>query len=79
MKDKVRTLLESAVADARGQTKLAKEIGFTQNAVHMALKRGTCSAIMARAIDEWSNGKYSRRELCPEAFGTFQPRERSAA
>lgn len=65
------TLLR-AIQRAGSEAKLGAAIGFSQNAIWQAKSRGRVSARMAKKIDEWSDGEFSRRALCPEVFGPLE-------
>lgn len=64
-----RKLIQSAIDDAGSQTALGKALGCSQHAVWKALQEGRVSPVMARRMDEWSYGKYSRYDLRPDVFG----------
>ena len=61
-----RKLLQAAIADYGSEAKLGAAIGFTQNAVHQAKKRGRVTWEMATVLDAVSKGRYSVAQLCPE-------------
>lgn len=61
-----RKLLEAAIADYGSEARLGAAIGFTQNAVHQAKRRGRITWEMATVLDHVSAGRYPRRLLCPE-------------
>jgi hypothetical protein len=61
-----RRLLEGAIALFGSEAKLGSAIGFTQNAVHQAKKRGSVSWEMACVIDHVTRGRFDRFALCPE-------------
>ncbi|MGB3897017.1 MAG: YdaS family helix-turn-helix protein [Mesorhizobium sp.] len=66
--------LKVAVSAAGSQNELGRQIGgYSQNAIHQAMKAGRMSAVMARKIDEWSDGALSRHDMCPDAFGAPPP------
>jgi hypothetical protein len=61
-----RKLLEAAIIAYGSEAKLGAVIGYTQNAVHQAKRRGTVSWEMATMLHHVSDGLYDRAKLCPE-------------
>jgi hypothetical protein len=61
-----RKMLESAIALYGSEAKLGQAVGYTQNAVHQAKRRGTVTWEMACAIDHITRGRFDRFALCPE-------------
>ena len=62
--------LTTAIKRAGSQQNLGDALGgYSQNAIHQALKAGRVSPKMARRLDDWSNGEFSKHDLCPEVFG----------
>ena len=64
----VEDLFRKAIQLAGSETRLAKAIGFSQHAVWHARRKGKPSAEMAAAIDRFTEGKVSRRELRPDLW-----------
>jgi DNA-binding transcriptional regulator YdaS (Cro superfamily) len=65
-----RTLLEEAVKLAGSQAKLAEKIGLSQQGVSYIMNRSEAvPAEVAVAIDRFTEGKISKRELRPDLFG----------
>lgn len=63
---KPRKLFKKIITEYGSEAKLAVAIGYTQNAVHQAKRRGTVTMEMASLIEQVSEGKYDRFALCPE-------------
>lgn len=57
-----------AISIAGSEARLAKAIGFSQNAVWTAKKYGKTSAEMAAAIHRYTEGKVPRHELRPDLW-----------
>lgn len=65
-----RQALAAAIGRVGSQRALGEALGgYTQNAIHQAQKVGRVSPAMARRLDEWSNGEFSRHDLRPDIFG----------
>jgi hypothetical protein len=60
-----RKLLEAAIAAYGSEQKLGDAIGFSQNAVSVAKRRGSVTWGMATAIHFATNGKFNCNMLCP--------------
>lgn len=70
MKRSVSELITQAIEIAGGtQEALANMIGFSQNAVHAALKRESVSPAMARAIHIATKGRVKKTDLRPDIYG----------
>lgn len=61
-------LFQKAIAIAGSENRLAREIGFSQNAVWHARNRGRPSAEMAAAIHNFTNGQVPRHALRPDLW-----------
>lgn len=65
-----RQALATAIDRVGSQRALGEALGgYTQNAIHQAQKVGRVSPAMARRLDEWSNGEFSKHDLRPDIFG----------
>lgn len=62
------SLFRKAIEIAGSETRLAKAIGFSQNAVWTARKKGKPSAEMAVAIDKFTQGQVSKQQLRPDLW-----------
>jgi len=63
-----QNLFKKAIELAGSETKLAREIGFSQHAVWSARQKGRPSAAMAVAIHKFTDGKVSKQALRPDLF-----------
>lgn len=61
-------LFLKAIEIAGSEHRLAKAIGFSQNAVWTARQYGKASAEMAAAIDRFTNGQVPRHALRPDLW-----------
>jgi DNA-binding transcriptional regulator YdaS (Cro superfamily) len=64
----IQNLFKRAIEIAGSEHRLAKAIGFSQHAVWHARQKGRPSAEMAVAIDRFTKGEISRRDLRPDLF-----------
>jgi len=60
--------LERAIKLAGGQSKLARAIGYTQNAIWKAKDSGRISADLAIRIELATGGRVTREQLAPHKF-----------
>jgi DNA-binding transcriptional regulator YdaS (Cro superfamily) len=60
--------LERAIRLAGGQSKLARAVGYTQNAIWKAKDTGRISAELAIRIEAATGGKVTREQLAPQIF-----------
>ena len=60
-----RKLMEAAIARYGSEASLATAIGYTQNAVHWAKRRGHASWEMAQLIEHVTNGEIPAKLLYP--------------
>ena len=63
-----KTPLERAIEKAGGQTKLARDIGTTQQGIYYWLKKNKVPAEFCPKIEEATG--ISKHELRPDIFGT---------
>lgn len=61
-----RDLIERAIALYGSEAKLGEAIGYTQNGVHQAKRRGRASWEMATLIHHVTGGAIDKYALCPE-------------
>jgi len=63
-------LFRQAISIAGSETRLAKAIGYSQNAVWHARQKGRPSAAMAVAIHRFTEGAVAKWLLRPDLFDT---------
>lgn len=68
----VSTLMAKAISLAGSEAKLARAMGYSQNAVWSAKRRGRVSAEMATAVDRATRGAVPREALRPDLFSGTQ-------
>lgn len=64
----VRDHMKRAIRIAGSERKLAKLSGFSQNAIWHAKKVGAVTGRLALAVEAATNGRVSRKQLCPGLF-----------
>lgn len=63
-------IIIAATAVAGSEAKLAAALGgYSQNAVWATKVNGRASGVIARKLDEWSEGAIARSVLRPDVFG----------
>lgn len=68
MTDPIAEAFRLAIELAGSEGRLAKAIGFSQNAVWNARRCGKTSAEMAAAIDRFTEGRVPRHSLRPDLW-----------
>lgn len=61
-------LIEAAITIAGSEEKLGKAIGYSQNAIWHAKRRGRVTAEMAIGIERATNGAIPKHRLRPDLF-----------
>lgn len=61
--------LERAIEIVGGQSKLARAVGTTPQAVHQWREKGRVPGERARAVELATGGQVTRYELRPDIFG----------
>jgi DNA-binding transcriptional regulator YdaS (Cro superfamily) len=67
-----RKLMEAAIARFGSEAALGTAIGYSQNAVHWAKRRGHASWEMALLIEHVTKGEIPARLLCPHGDERMQ-------
>lgn len=68
----IATAVEDAIRIVGFQSELARQIGFTHNAIYLARRRAIVSPQMAKAIEIATQGRVSMARLCPHFFDQLQ-------
>lgn len=68
-----KDLVSSVVAFFGSQVALARGIGVTQQAVSYWLKSGQIPPTHCAKVEVLSNGRFTRKELCPNGWQSIWP------
>ncbi len=64
----ISEVLLVAIGELGSQAKLGQAAGYSQNAIHHAVKVGRVTGPMAVAIEKATKGKVPRWKLCPDLW-----------